>query len=209
MKSKTAFFCYIFITILIFSGLCFAAEKNVCDLNVNASDGDEGSNVIYLASSELELDWAEKVYYAPKVAEDGSYGNFHCTMTVKNTGSSDADLYVKIDFLWPPDTTTPFVIPTNLTGYYKWCYFDTSGTIPYLALSNGKQKLATLAGDESITLFDFLGSNTFQFQGPILISAMMVDPASATEEMLGVDSEMIFFNTDFTKWIRAHAPTTP
>ncbi|OQY44278.1 MAG: hypothetical protein B6240_10780, partial [Desulfobacteraceae bacterium 4572_87] len=71
----------------------------------------------------------------------------------------------------------------------------------------GKQKLATLAGDESITLFDFLGSNTFQFQGPILISAMMEDPT--THAMLGIDSEMIFFNTDFTKWIRAHAPTTP
>lgn len=202
MKSKLSFLVFVLISLICYSESSPAAEKNAIALDVNASDVKDGSNIIYSDTSEMEMNWSEKVYYAPKDATSGGTGNFHCTITIQNTSSTSGDLYVKIDFLWPTDTTA-FQMPSNLTGYYKWCYFDSNGTIPIVGLSNTKQKLLTLGADDSLTLFDFVATDTFQFHGPILVTAILLDTESGI--MLGVDSEMIFFNTEFKNWIRTHA----
>ena len=122
MKSKLFFLLFVLIWPFCCSGLCGAAEKNALSLDVNASGVDEGANVIYSDDSLMEMDWSEKVYYGPKDTSGGGTGNFHCAITVQNTGDTNGDLYVKIDFLLPVDTTT-FQMPSNLTGYYKWCFF--------------------------------------------------------------------------------------
>jgi len=205
MKFKSFFLGFV-LALLFSSGSCLAAETNAVQLEVNASGVTEGANIIYLSSSEITLKWTEKAFYGPKPKVDGGYGNFHCKITVQNTGRTDSDLYVKIDFVLPTNITT-FEMPSDLTGYYKWCCLNTSGTMPYLDLSDTKRILVTLGPNEAITLFDFLQSNTFQYHGPILVTAMMVDPTS--EVLLGVDSEMIFFNTNFKNWIRTHAVATP
>ncbi len=202
MKSKLFLLLFVLISLFCYSGSSPAAEKNAIQLDVNASGVEEGSNIVYSDTSEMAMDWTEKVYYAPKDAASGGTGNFHCAITMENTGSANGDLYVKIDFLSPTDTTV-FQMPSNLTGNYKWCYFDSSGVIPTLGLSDTKQKLLTLGADDSLTLFDFVGTDTFKFNGPILVTAMLLDTESGV--MLGVDSEMIFFNTEFKDWIRTHA----
>ena len=200
MKVKVFFVVFVLISLFFHSGLCSAAEKNAIEIDVNASGVEEGSNIIYSDDSEMALDWSEKVYYAPKDNANGGTGNFHCAITIQNTGGASGDLYVKFDFLWPSDTTA-FQMPSNLTGHYQWCYYGS--IIPTLGLSNTRQKLLTLAADDSIKIFDFVATDTFQFNGPVLITAMLLD--TDTGRILGVDSEMIFFNTDFKNWIRTHA----
>ncbi len=187
---------FLLISLFLYNGWCSAAEENAVAVNVNASNAKDGSNVIYAEDSEMTLDWREKVYYAPKDA------TFHCTITIENTGSVSGDLYVKIDFLMPGDIEN-FKLPVDLTGYYKWCYYDTNGAIPLLSLSPVKSKLMTLDAEDSVKLFDFVATDAFKFHGPILITAMLLDTELGT--MLGIDSEMIFFNTEFKNWIRAHA----
>lgn len=91
----------------------------------------------------------------------------------------------------------------HLTGYYKWCFVDSSGAIPTVGLRATKQKLLTLGADDSLTLFDFIATDAFKFNNPILVTAMLLDTES--EVLLGIDSEMIFFNTEFKNWIRTHA----
>jgi hypothetical protein len=202
MKYRLLFSLFVPIWLFCYSGSCAAAEKNALDLDVNASGVDEGANILYSDSSEMALDWSEKVYYGPKDTSSGGTGNFHCAISIQNTGDTNGDLYVKIDFLLPTNTAT-FRMPSNLTGYYKWFYFDNSGAIPTVGLSATKQKLLTLGGDDRITLFDFVATEAFKYNGPILVTAMLVDTES--EALLGIDSEMIFFNTEFKNWIRTHA----
>jgi hypothetical protein len=185
------------------------AADNPLEIDVNASGDDYGSSIMYMQGSngleELEVDWNEKVYYDAE-----PYEYFHPAITIENTGKNDGFLIVKIDIL----QYETFLSAETYYFAYTGDKFKTPllKAASQLNVNNPEDLTFTfLRADQKITVLDYLDQATYEINGPVIMTAMLYENTASpgtlpiswdNVEMLGIDVQTIFINTDFSTWMQ-------